>query len=187
MSFPNRPRRTRRTSAVVQQRTPHRSLRSSLIAYDSVEMDDEIAEDDASPTDPYDYDGDGEIDFRDVAIRTELEIGAAEDSPEQAWQHALVRIGRMGLGFLLLVAGVAMAFLPGPGAVTIAAGLAILAKDFVWADRLLRYLRKKVPGIEEEGPIPRSTIIISIMLMVAAGLAAYWWTTGGSEIILGYF
>lgn len=150
-------------------------------------MDDESIEDDASPTDPYDYDGDGEIDFRDVAIRTELEIGHIEDTPEQAWQHALVRIGRMGLGFLLLIAGVAMMVLPGPGAVTMAAGLVILAKDFVWADRLLRYLRKKVPGIEEEGPIPRSTIIISIMLMVAAGLAAYWWTTGGSEIILGYF
>ena len=80
-----------------------------------------------------------------------------------------------------------MMFLPGPGAVALAAGLVILSKDFAWADRALRYLRAKVPGLEEEGPIPKSTIVVSLMLMVAAGLMAFWWTTGGSEVVTAWF
>ena len=134
-----------------------------------------------------DIDGDGDFDFRDAAIRAEIEVGHPEDNADQAWHHALVRIGRMGLGFLLLIGGIAMMVLPGPGALAMSAGLVILSRDFVWADRALRYLRKKVPGLEEEGPIPRSTIVVSVMLMVAAGLAAFWWTTGGSEVVTGWF
>lgn len=137
--------------------------------------------------DPYDVDQDGDVDFRDAAVRAELEVGHTEDTAKQAWHHVLVRLGRMALGFLLLIAGVAMMILPGPGALAMAAGLVILARDFVWADRALRYLRKRVPGIDEEGPIPRSTIIVSVMLMVAAGLAVYWWSTGGDDVVRGWF
>ena len=142
---------------------------------------------DSQQLDPYDYDGDGDVDFKDAAIRAELEVGHLEDTPKQAWHHALVRLGRMALGFILLLGGLAMMVLPGPGAITMAAGLVILAQDFVWADRALRYLRKRVPGIDEEGPIPRSTIIVSVMLMAAAGLAVYWRSTGGDEVIRGWF
>lgn len=134
-----------------------------------------------------DIDGDGDVDFRDAAIRAEIEIGHPEDTTEQAWHHVLVRLGRMALGFLLLIAGIAMMVLPGPGAIAMAAGLVILSRDFAWADRALRYLRKKVPGLQEEGPIPKSTIVVSLMLMAAAGLTAFWWTTGGSETVSGWF
>ena len=41
------------------------------------------------------------------------------------------------LGFLLLGAGVVMLAIPGPGWLTIAAGLALLATEFDWARRLL--------------------------------------------------
>jgi len=134
-----------------------------------------------------DVDDDGDIDFRDAAIRAEFEVGHAEDTLDQAWHHVLVRLGRMGLGFLLLIAGIAMMLLPGPGAVAMAAGLVILSRDFLWADRALRYLRKKVPGMHEDGPIPKATIVVSVMLMAAAGLVAFWWTTGGSEVVSGWF
>lgn len=134
-----------------------------------------------------DVDGDGDVDFKDAAIRAELTVGHVEDTPDQAWHHALVRLARMGLGSLLLIAGIAMMLLPGPGTVAMAAGLVILSRDFVWADRALKYLRKKVPGLDEEGPIPKSTIVVSLMLMAAAGLLAFWWTTGGSEIVSGWF
>ncbi len=137
--------------------------------------------------DPADVDGDGDTDFRDAAIRAELEVGHAEETNAQAWRHALIRLTRMGLGFVLLLAGVAMMVLPGPGAIAMAAGLVILSRDFVWADRALRYLRKKVPGLEEEGPIPRNTIIVSVMLMAAAGLAAWWWFSGGDDTVQGWF
>jgi uncharacterized protein (TIGR02611 family) len=49
-------------------------------------------------------------------------------------------------GFTLLVAGAAMLLLPGPGWVTIALGLALLAPDFAWARRALE--RVKSAGVK---------------------------------------
>ena len=47
------------------------------------------------------------------------------------------RVARIVSGFALLLAGAAMILLPGPGWVTIALGLALLAPDFPWARRAL--------------------------------------------------
>jgi uncharacterized protein (TIGR02611 family) len=41
----------------------------------------------------------------------------------------------------LLLAGIVMLVFPGPGLVTIAAGLAILAREFQWARTLLDWLK----------------------------------------------
>jgi uncharacterized protein (TIGR02611 family) len=41
------------------------------------------------------------------------------------------------VGGVVLLAGVAMLVLPGPGILVIIAGLAILAKEFTWAERTL--------------------------------------------------
>ncbi len=48
------------------------------------------------------------------------------------------RIARIAGGSTLLVAGTTMLVLPGPGVLTIAAGLALLSKDVPWAQRLRR-------------------------------------------------
>ena len=48
-----------------------------------------------------------------------------------------VTVGVAIIGFALLVAGAVMLVTPGPGWVFIFAGLAILATEFVWAQRLL--------------------------------------------------
>ncbi|MDX1468037.1 MAG: PGPGW domain-containing protein [Acidimicrobiia bacterium] len=70
----------------------------------------------------------------------------------------MTRIARIVAGFGLLAAGTLMLFLPGPGIVTIIAGLALLAKEVKWADRLKRRLSAGV-GIdrepEETGTEPR--------------------------------
>jgi Putative transmembrane protein (PGPGW) len=47
-------------------------------------------------------------------------------------------------GFVLLGTGVAMLALPGPGWLTIVAGLAMLAGEFPWARRLLDRVRDTV-------------------------------------------
>jgi tellurite resistance protein TerC len=52
-----------------------------------------------------------------------------------------MRLARIVAGFGLLAAGVAMLALPGPGWLTIAAGLALLATEFAWARRLLNRLK----------------------------------------------
>jgi hypothetical protein len=48
----------------------------------------------------------------------------------------LARIARITTGSTLLMAGTAMLVLPGPGLVTIAAGLHVLSKDVPLAGRL---------------------------------------------------
>jgi len=48
---------------------------------------------------------------------------------------------RIVAGFTLLIAGAAMIFLPGPGWVTIALGLALLAPDFRWAQSALERVK----------------------------------------------
>jgi hypothetical protein len=55
---------------------------------------------------------------------------------------AIKRIARVVSGFVLLVAGVLMLVLPGPGIAAIAAGLALLAQDFPWAHRWLERGKK---------------------------------------------
>ena len=49
-----------------------------------------------------DIDGDGDFDFRDAAIRAEIEVGHPEDNADQAWHHALVRIGPVSYTHLTL-------------------------------------------------------------------------------------
>lgn len=47
------------------------------------------------------------------------------------------------LGTFVLLIGIVMIFLPGPAILIIPAGLAILATEFEWAQRLLHRLRAK--------------------------------------------
>ena len=51
------------------------------------------------------------------------------------------RAAKIVAGFGLLGVGIAMLALPGPGWLTIAAGLAMLAGEFLWARRLMDRLK----------------------------------------------
>ncbi|MGH7129882.1 MAG: PGPGW domain-containing protein, partial [Planctomycetaceae bacterium] len=48
------------------------------------------------------------------------------------------------LGTVVLLAGVVMIITPGPAAIVIPAGLAILATEFEWARHLLRSVRQRL-------------------------------------------
>ena len=61
-----------------------------------------------------------------------------------------VRVAKIVGGFVLLVAGIAMIALPGPGWLTIAAGLAILAGEFLWARRLLDRLKDQAGRVKRQ-------------------------------------
>ena len=108
--------------------------------------------------------GDG---FRAAAVAAEFESGKREETAQAAWRHSLLRLVRMGCGMAILIAGVAMLALPGPGWVTIAIGLAVLSRDVAWADRLLQRVRKRLPS-DSEGKLPRSTIITMVVITAAA-------------------
>lgn len=120
----------------------------------------------------------------EAAIEAEFETGEREETVEEARAHALVRTGRMTLGFLVVIIGIIALPLPGPGWLIIAAGLSILAKDVAWAERLLRYIRKRVPGIPEDGKIPPSSLATMAVISLAFISASVWWTFGrGSDEI----
>lgn len=74
------------------------------------------------------------------------------------------------LGALLLIAGVALLVLPGPGFVLVAAGLAVLATRFEWARRPLDYAKVKAQqGIDE---VARSKFRAALALLCALALIA---------------
>jgi len=112
--------------------------------------------------------------YLDAAIHAEYDIGERETSEEEARSHVLVRIFRIGLGSLVFLTGIIMLVFPGPGFLVMAAGLVVLSRDVAWADRALQYLRRKVPGIPEDGKIPRSTMVTAGALALAGILAAVW-------------
>ena len=53
------------------------------------------------------------------------------------------RIAVTVVGFVLLLAGIVMIVTPGPGILLIIAGLAVLATEYVWAERLLNLAKHK--------------------------------------------
>ena len=62
----------------------------------------------------------------------------------------VIRIAKVIGGFVLLVAGIAMIALPGPGWLTVAAGLAILAGEFIWARRLLDRIKHQAGRVKDQ-------------------------------------
>ena len=64
--------------------------------------------------------------------------------------NRVIRIAKVVGGFLLLIAGIVMIALPGPGWLTIVAGLAILAGEFIWARRLLDRLKDQAGRLKEQ-------------------------------------
>lgn len=55
----------------------------------------------------------------------------------------MVRVARIGAGVVLVVVGLFLLVLPGPGMLAIAGGLAILAVDFAWARNLLEWMKRR--------------------------------------------
>jgi uncharacterized protein (TIGR02611 family) len=54
------------------------------------------------------------------------------------------------IGFPVIAVGIALLVLPGPGLLVIAAGLAILALEFEWADRHLKRIRKELEALPKK-------------------------------------
>jgi Putative transmembrane protein (PGPGW) len=63
--------------------------------------------------------------------------------------HLLKRSAVTILGFGLLLLGGAMMVLPGPGILVIVAGLAVLATEYVWAQKLLKTARSQAEKVQE--------------------------------------
>lgn len=71
------------------------------------------------------------------------------------------------VGSLVTLVGVGLLVLPGPGFLVVAAGLGILATQFVWARRPLRYARRKAEqGVDEIVRSPGRTAFALVCALV---------------------
>lgn len=105
-----------------------------------------------------------------AAIEAEYETGHREETPEDARRGVVMRLVRMVAGFTIIGVGLAGLVLPGPGWALIIFGLMLL--PFAWAERTVLLIRRKVPGVPEEGNLPLSTwIIMGVALVVFTGLS----------------
>ena len=92
----------------------------------------------------------------------------------------VVRAAVVLAGFVVVLVGVALIPLPGPGLLVVAVGLAVLALEFAWAERLLeRTVNRMEQATETVKRASRAQQILLgllVALTAAAALsAAYAW------------
>jgi hypothetical protein len=124
-----------------------------------------------SSSDPHHPSSDGSSPIRDAsrellaaATQAEYETGVEEQDESEAHRHVGIRIVRMIGGFILVGVGIAAIPLPGPGWMLIILGLSLL--PFAWAERTVRVIRRRVPGVPEDGRIPTLTWVVMGALLV---------------------
>jgi uncharacterized protein (TIGR02611 family) len=102
--------------------------------------------------------------------------GAARRGSRRSWRRRLAasrpldrayRAGVAVVGTAVVLLGLVTVPLPGPGWLTVLAGLALLASEFAWAERLLTVARRHVVRwtrwVTAQGP--------AVRLLLAAGTA----------------
>lgn len=109
----------------------------------------------------------------DAAIEAERDTGRREKTEEEAKHSLWMRLARLVGGWILVLLGLAAIPLPGPGWLMVLLGLTLL--PYRWTDNLIREIRKRIPGIPEDGRIPARTWIITGVLVVAATAGSLWW------------
>ncbi|MEU8684399.1 TIGR02611 family protein [Streptomyces sp. NPDC048611] len=97
--------------------------------------------------------------------------------------HVSWQVGVFVVGLAVVVAGVIMLPLPGPGWLVIFGGMAIWATEFVWAQLVLRWTKRKVTEAAQKALDPkvrRRNIILTTVgvVIIAALLAVYVWKFG---------
>lgn len=97
--------------------------------------------------------------------------------------HVSWQVGVFIVGLAVVVAGIIMLPLPGPGWVVIFGGMAIWATEFVWAQLVLRWTKRKVTEAAQRALDPkvrrRNIILTSIGVVIIGVLAGiYLWKFG---------
>lgn len=109
--------------------------------------------------------------FRAAAIEAELATGRRESSDARAHRNIVFRLVIIVVGTIVSLAGLSMMVLPGPGIVVTLVGLGILAREFAWADRLLRTFRKK-SRVDDIGRLPMWAQVLLGLVSIAAVVAS---------------
>ncbi|MDX2597139.1 MULTISPECIES: TIGR02611 family protein [Streptomyces] len=97
--------------------------------------------------------------------------------------HLSWQVGVFVVGLAVVGAGIVMLPLPGPGWVVIFGGMAIWATEFVWAQLVLRWTKRKVTEAAQRALDPevrRRNITLTVvgLVIVAALVGVYLWKFG---------
>ncbi|HSK26678.1 MAG TPA: TIGR02611 family protein [Jiangellales bacterium] len=115
-----------------------------------------------------------------------------------AWRRTLAanpaldltwRLGVLVVGSAVVLAGLAMLVLPGPGWAAIFVGLAILGTEFHWARRLLLWVRARARTVARRAMDPqrrrRNQVLAAVALVLAvAAVAAYVALWGPPDVVM---
>ncbi|MFF1309218.1 TIGR02611 family protein [Streptomyces sp. NPDC058307] len=123
----------------------------------------------------------------ETSDKAQDEQGLGSKAPEFIKSRRLLHLSWQVLVFVIglavVVAGIIMLPLPGPGWVVIFGGMAIWATEFVWAQLVLRWTKRKVTEAAQRALDPkvrrRNIILTSVgLVVVAAVLGVYVWKFG---------
>ena len=97
--------------------------------------------------------------------------------------HLSWQVGVFVVGLAIVGAGIVMLPLPGPGWVVIFAGMAVWATEFVWAQLVLRWTKRKVTEAAKKALDPkvrRRNIALTVIGLVIVGVlvGVYLWKFG---------
>ncbi|MFE9998662.1 TIGR02611 family protein [Streptomyces avermitilis] len=122
-----------------------------------------------------------------AADETNAERGLGSRAPKfikaRRALHLSWQVGVFIVGLAVVVAGVIMLPLPGPGWLVIFGGMAIWATEFVWAQLVLRWTKRKVTEATQRALDPRvrrrNIILTAVgLVIIAALMAVYVWKFG---------
>lgn len=111
---------------------------------------------------------------------------------DSRYRQLVWRIAATTLGAGIVLVGVTLLALPGPGWAIIFLGLAVLATEYAWAHRLLRFTKEKATGAYSSATRPENRkrtlwILLICGLLLAAAVSLYvdhyGWTFDG---VLGW-
>lgn len=107
-------------------------------------------------------------------VRSVRERVRASRAGRIAW-----RVGVTVLGVGIIAGGIVLLPLPGPGWLIIFAGLGLLATEYEWAARLLRYARRTLSRwttwVSNQGRIVQTLVGLAGLVLLGALFAAAWW------------
>jgi uncharacterized protein (TIGR02611 family) len=97
--------------------------------------------------------------------------------------HLVWKVGVFMVGLAVIGGGIILLPLPGPGWLVIFGGVAIWGTEFVWAQRMLRWAKRKVTDAAHKAMDPkvrRRNIALTAVgvVIVAALVALYVWKFG---------
>jgi uncharacterized protein (TIGR02611 family) len=113
--------------------------------------------------------------FREAAILAEQATGREEATEAEARRNVFLRMGTIVVGFVVLLGGLAMMVLPGPGILGILAGLGILSRELPWAERLMEAVKERAKLDElKEQPRWVQAVMWTVTAVAVVGSMAYF-------------